>query len=181
VRRDERSGGGVFDIRIVGLMNRGTMSSKGASWDDVIKRFDNPLHDAVVEEKTRYRLSWYFPKFKVRQDIVFDAEKEFVPVRFEQRLGVDPEKPLPEPREIAVVTWRQIEGVWLPATLRQVDSSGDESNLRELTFHWESVNKKVKDQLFTWQGLELPRGTRVLDVRSGKPIELGVASGEGSF
>jgi hypothetical protein len=165
-----------FDIRTLGL----------ATWNGLITGQTNAeksfqLHkqtlpyDIAEEREGIYRVRWEFPQARAhRCTIWINAKTGFSPIRQElqRRAGPSREKDwAPEPDERFELTWKQIDGVWVPETFAATTHIGP-GILREyhLAFSWESVNKPVADETFTVKGLELRPGARVVDVRGNRPI-----------
>jgi hypothetical protein len=66
------------------------------------------------------------------------------------------------------VRWKKEAGAWVPASLRfERRVRGHINDFYSLTFDWISVNKPAETKLFTPDGLDVPAGTRVEDLRGG--------------
>jgi len=70
-------------------------------------------------------------------------------------------------------SWIQMDDVWLPRAYRPEDRMRKSSRTTwSLEFEWESVNHSIDLETFSWNGMALPRGSRVRDYRlqKGRPV-----------
>ncbi|MCR4415565.1 MAG: hypothetical protein NUV77_24400 [Thermoguttaceae bacterium] len=159
-----------FDVRLVGLVNWGTLEN-GKMWEFGFPKLQSRASGLVQESETLYRVSWVDEKETAKRDCWLDAAQGFSPVRYEQRLrAVKGLGHWGEPSEIGVATWIKINDAWVPKTLTQEQKYPRGFRRRELSFDWESVNQRVEPTLFTWQGMGLPNGTTVIDRRLGTTV-----------
>lgn len=110
---------------------------------------------------------------RFRRTVWVDEKRGFTPVRFEcfQRSG--PEEDWGPPRVVMHATWAMTNDVWVPELLESEDAVAGNSTV--VKFAWVSVNTRLDDNLFTYDGLGLDQGTTVADVRLGdKPIVVAV-------
>jgi len=167
-----------FDIRLVGWANWGTLDHN-VSWDEGLRFLQQPVHDAVIEDDTLYRLTWIDNHGGYYFSLWIDSQIGFSPVRYEQReRGPDGEGPWPAPNEVGQARWLKRTDVWVPTWSYQERRSGHVEH-RELNFVWDSVNEDIDRSMFTWEELGLPKGTSVIDYRFGNPKLIGGVGASG--
>ncbi len=146
IRRPNRSAHGAirpFDIRVIGLLNWGSFDRWG-TWERMLQILHRPVHDAVQENESLYRLVWVNEKTGVRVDRLFDATVGFSPVRTEQRQRPpNATGPWPDPSEVQGATWIRKNAVWVPTSWYQEILNPRDRRRRELTFEWQAVNEPL--------------------------------------
>ncbi len=68
------------------------------------------------------------------------------------------------------VDWKEIDGVWVPASCRLQETRSGVTVTYSLTLDWKSVNKPLDPVLFTAAGLVRDENVFVVDNRLGKPV-----------
>lgn len=97
-------------------------------------------------------------------------QRTAVEERLEQRLrsrGAEHLMGLGKPTAESTTTWREVNGVWVPATYHLDDEHMHSRISLTLSFQWTAVNETVDPAVFDWRSWPLPAGSRVVDVRLG--------------
>ncbi len=175
----------IFDIRLVGFTNMGTLMFRDVDWEkwkQVVDSRGSRIRDAGMLGSL-YNLAWFSPESRVGGVVSVDANQGFSPVRNELfltdgktgKIAVLEEMGVPPLREVHLATWMEKNGIWVPTSLAaDIESYSTHVDRRtarryELAFQWESVNEPLDEKLFDWAGMKLPEKTRVLDNRLGWP------------
>jgi len=152
-----------LDVRSLGFAVHVSLSER---FEDCLQsQLDTPLDEAVLGEDGVYQLKWIWGNV-AEFTLAIDGKNGFTPIRMRQCDA--PDRP---PRTSSETTWVQIGDVWVPKTFRIEVRDVKGNSIRSscmLSFEWESVNEPVPDRCFTWEGLDLPRGTIVFDYRTRK-------------
>jgi hypothetical protein len=158
-----------FDVRSLGFCNYPGLR---ATFDELYPPLlRDPVDEAVEEANGVYRVSWLLAQGALRSRVWFDPSKDFAAIRMEEspRSTTLPHK-VWEPTTVSDTTWTRVNNTWVPKTyhieVRRRDQSLGESY--DLAFNWEQVNEPVRRDLFTWEGMGLPEGTRIVDARLGR-------------
>ncbi len=181
----------LFDIRAVGMLYWLSFFDN-SQVEEVLESLMFVPAEPVEERGGQYRLVWELDDH--RRTLWVDAKRGFTPTKMiiEDKAGEgwDPE-PLLENK----TSWRQVDGVWVPEAFMirmrnklveriaegKLRSAGETSTSYHLAFEWESVNAPLPDNLFSYKKQELPRGTYVVDFRSGEPIIAEVIGADSSL
>ncbi len=76
----------------------------------------------------------------------------------------------PEPILASEASWEERSGVWVPKTMAiRRYTMRNQLSTYDLAFEWELVNKKIPNQVFTKEGLEIKDTTPVYDRTVGAP------------
>jgi hypothetical protein len=162
-----------IDVRSLGLCLWDDFKA-GMSFEACCDMWENnALINVVPEANGIYRLRLdragrrgvYVP-----QTLWVDENQGFSPVRLSYVVpGSEPTEPEQLLSECQV-RWKKEAGAWVPASLRfERRVRGHINDFYSLTFDWISVNKPAEPKLFTPDGLDVPAGTRVEDLRGGVP------------
>jgi hypothetical protein len=162
-----------IDVRSVGLCLWDDFKA-GMSFEACCDMWENnALINVVPEANGIYRLRLERAGRRgvyVPQTLWVDENQGFSPVRLSYVVpGSEPAEPEQLLSECQV-RWKKEAGAWVPASLhfeRRV--RGHINDFYSLTFDWISVNKPPEPRLFTPDGLDVPAGTRVVDLRGGVP------------
>ncbi|MGH7139017.1 MAG: hypothetical protein ACREHD_25000 [Pirellulales bacterium] len=167
----------IFDVRGVGLYVWASFSG-GAEFEPVIER----LRDCFIEgvEKLHdgeYRVDIIATNRKRRTNLWIDEKQGFTVARREDQY-IDKHGEWLPPEFITETKWEQRTGVWVPSTTYVVNRSransarpyGDREWRRDFNFDWMEVGASPGPELFSTQGLGVPKGTLVIDHRSSPPI-----------
>ena len=152
-----------FDIRGLGLLfwNR---DSSVLEFEHVLKTWtDAHLEEVAKESDHIYRIAVSSGQNNaILQTLWVDDSRGFGPTRCEvaSRSGL--------PIYVTEMVWVQIHGTWVPKKYRNEVNLGSLSDIYDLSFKWDLVNKPVPQTLFTVAGLELAKGTPVVDTLVGK-------------
>ena len=68
------------------------------------------------------------------------------------------------------VDWKEIEGVWVPASCSMEETRSGVTQTYHLTLDWQLVNKPLDPEFFTAAGLVRDENVFVIDSRLGKPV-----------
>lgn len=111
----------------------------------------------------------------IGMEVTFDAGGDFRPVRFAttvQPADLAGQYP-PHVQDETLVRWESIHGVRLPVHVTARSGSTTDGELREIEITWDAINNGPQlEPVFTIDGLDLPDGVEVVDLRSGRPIIL---------
>jgi hypothetical protein len=167
-----------FDARCVGLMTMGSFSGE-IDFNDICSHLDKSSYIEAAEEKPGlYRLSWLSPSAVVQTTVWLDEKRGFSPTRTELRAvdEIDGKKTVAELLEISASTYIEISGVWVPRSFRLQRANENSLGFQvcEVAFDWDAVNQAIDEKTFTIEGLNMPRGSVVIDGRLPKPIILGL-------
>ncbi len=164
----------IFDVRTLGLLIWGNLVDRGTSWKDTCELYPELPLEAVQERKGLYRFRWVEnASIPLRKTLWVDEAQGFSPVRLHTQEGQTSKDGIKwsEPDITSEVESVCIGGVWVPHTFRiETRESAPWFRSYQWTFAWESVNEPVAESLFTVEGMDLPKGTPVIDYRLGEPI-----------
>lgn len=171
------------DIRVIGISSWGTLD-EGINPDGIVRAIlQMPVLEARLLDNGIYHIAVDYPGIGTRQDTWFDSSKDFAPIKYELRQR-NPKNEGPwdlehsKPFEYGDASWEKLKDVWVPTSMKQ-RIEGKEPDIREWNIEWISVNEPISPAEFTWQGLPLPKNTRVVDMRERRPVSLSPTSQQG--
>jgi hypothetical protein len=68
--------------------------------------------------------------------------------------------------------WKQINRTWVPTKITAKTTIVPGAS--ELRLNWESVNTGISEKVFQMEGLKLPKRTKIMNYKLGKPIQEGL-------
>jgi hypothetical protein len=159
----------IFDPRLVGLVNFVEVDRR-ERFNSVMSHIKSAASKATVTADNQLaRLVWRADGEKLvkRSTLVLDINRGASPVEFEvayrTRASIDANDE--KPWRVAYTnktSWKQLMDVWVPETwIAQINPHADRGSCRQYTFEWESVNENIDRNVFTLDGLNLPKGTIV--------------------
>jgi len=158
----------IFDVRTVGLA---TFHEQGMG---DLSKFLSMYRSFEFEQAEEGKDGLFVLRAPANEvtyiSLWLDIEKGYLPVRYERSHPARHDLVTDESQ----TTWQRINDTWVPETcritrrkLQPVPPAVVEPLVFSIAFAWESVNEPVSPADFTWEGLELPKGTRVHDVMYG--------------
>ena len=169
-RRPDR----FFDVSLIGLLS--PTETRGRRMQEVIPFFEKAtlLAGQPTDDSDITRLKMVLGKNGAERHILVNEDQGNTPVHFEMRYPNPETKQFdPTPHDPVQVTWTRVSNVWVPEQMTWVVNwSNGESERREVSFIWESVNEPVPEDRFDRQTIPLKPGTVVGDSRldPGHPI-----------
>ncbi len=173
---------GLFDIRALGVADTGSLERHVMFSEIAAVLLSRPPAKVSQDGPHVWRIDWHvLPKNGptiVRTSLWVD-ESNFTPIRLEHHNGKGPTEASgwEPPMMVSEVAWREINQVWVPKTFSIKDVKRNGVNSCDLDLMWESVNQPVPAKVFTVEGLELKKGTQIVDTQLGKPIITSVVGG----
>ncbi|MDA7980083.1 MAG: hypothetical protein MPJ50_15050 [Pirellulales bacterium] len=184
-KRDDRAEGigrYAFNPRLVGALSYNTLvSPRARDWPGQVRVHQEGIAECSDEGNGIYRISYRHADETIRRDIYFDTKQGYAPIRYRSFAGPPSEEVVHaavrwEECESGECRWILVNDVWIPSSLTQSTYyTGRSGQQRNLTFEWLNVNEGIENEVFTWQGFNLPNQTSIVDVRrEGNPIRLAV-------
>jgi hypothetical protein len=161
-----------YDLRTVGLIDLPNWE-KGITYRAVVDAYSKNWRSSHVVVNRVYQFTQISKN--VRQQIWFDPDQGFMPIRFEiSAISQKNDGSFEKPYSASTASWINVDGVWVPKTwvCGEYDPTGENGMKRqhELAFEWESVNKSIPDRLFDYTSFGLPPDALIQDLRFGKPV-----------
>jgi hypothetical protein len=164
-----------FDIQLVGIEH---WHSFDQSWSfDEYRRLYAPILYGLPATRVegggnRLKLFWSGPTDRPSSDVtvVLDAAAGYRPVRTES-YSKFPDRKGYEPEGWTSTEWTKIDDVFAPK--RWHAEASRSKAVTDMEFEWRRVNGPVPDRLFTLEGLRLPHGTTIMNLKTGQPIREG--------
>jgi len=168
-----------LDIRSLSLISFDGLSRMGFPYD----QWKLKMREDMVVDNATWQGDLLGITFRIKNDTPqdhplglyrsrywFDRSRDFMVSRRETFINL----PDAKPSEWTESSWQNISGVWVPDSFRAVRYYPERREELALSFSWETVDQPIPDSLFTWQRLDLGRGTKVLDARLSPehPVEI---------
>lgn len=159
-----------FDVRSLGLTHPGSLDH-GEPLERVCKRYLDPPPQVCEEEGAGvFRVQWVYggredPPLWIRRSIWIETSQGYCPTRLTLEYGTSPTE-WTEPYGSVEVAWTEVSGVWVPKTLKTLDTNWPRIVRNELTFHWEAINEPLPEERFHYQDFDVGEKATVSDLRS---------------
>jgi hypothetical protein len=175
-KKSDLSEGMPIDARMIGLIEY-CFLEQGGRVEEYLKSLeglaDKKLVSATLEKGIG---TLVFEPLKNKDSVTrytcwIDTTKDYVPVKTEARQISADGKLYWIPNQLES-SWEEINKTWVPvksvASFFGLDNKLDRAD--DMRIKWKSVNKEVPEEFFTEEGLKLPNGTYIMDMRQGKPV-----------
>lgn len=168
----------TFDVRAIGILLYADFSL-GTSFEELISHLMSQEITGFNRDAVGLcKITWEFGESRELQRMLWlDASRGYSPVRQETRYRKSEQDAWSGVKILSETTWREIDGAWVPQTYVLEDRFNVRVKKYELAFDWESINEPVPEEVFSWEGFDLPIGTAIVDNRLGTPIQLGQVGG----
>lgn len=168
-----------FDVQLIGIEHWHAFDQFW-SMEEFRNVYEKKLYSRpatrVEREGDRLKLFWAGPDDRPTSDVtvVLDASAGYRPVRTEAYTKWPGRKDL-EPEGWSETEWTKVNDVFVP---RKWHSEALHKGLvykcaTEMEFKWAKVNTPMPDRLFTLDGLGLPNGTTIMNLKTGQPVREG--------
>ncbi|HUY93553.1 MAG TPA: hypothetical protein VMV10_32800 [Pirellulales bacterium] len=168
----------IFDVRGIGLYTWWYLSEHRPTLEEV---FD-PIKNGTVEKATAggsglQRVVVISAKGNRRTSIWIDEENGFTVPKLEDQYMDKQGEWLPA-SYVTETAWEKRSGVWVPTKSSAVMllraergfAYGERQERFDFNFNWLDVGSPLDERIFTAEGLDVPKGTLVVDHRSTPPI-----------
>ncbi len=168
-KKNSKSFQPVFDVRSMGFCDHANLSTdfqRAFAWF-----LSEPAKEASIDSGQVYHLKWHKDGTPYARTMWLDGARGFVPIRYEEKGPLEA-----GPRVVTQMTWSDLDGVRVPDSFQFTQRISAKRILTyNLAFEWKSVNGEISEDVFTWEGFELPVGAYVKDLRLGQDNAITVA------
>ncbi|WP_146564826.1 hypothetical protein [Posidoniimonas corsicana] len=153
-----------FDPRLVGAITWGTWNGGIRLPPYVEHVLDGAELTAEVADDGTHHVTWVTDSSRnTKQEFWFDPARDYVPVRYAVVTRSHANAEWKQPLEQGETTWREVNGIWVPATTEHNEPNSKHPRRRSYTFEWLSVNRALPPDTFDLQSVPLPPGVEVFD------------------
>lgn len=158
-----------FDVRSLGLTHPGSLA-RGEPLGSVCKRYLDPPPQVCEDEGAGvFRVQWVYggqddPPLWIRRSIWIDTSQGYCPTRLTLEYGTSPTE-WTKPYGSVEVAWTEVSGVWVPKTLKTLDTNWPRIVRNELLLHWEAINEPLPEERFHYQDFDVGEKAIISDLR----------------